>query len=362
MPQKPRVAIVHDWLVGGGAERVVENLHQLYPDAPIYTSYATDEWRMRLDDKVVTGWLQHLGPLRKFIPFLRILWVTRLDLSGYDLVISSTGNGEAKGIHTSRGTTHICYCHAPVHFYWGHYEQYLREPGFGILNPVVRLGLRLLVGPLRRWDLKASQRPDYFIANSSHTAAEVKKFYGRDAVVVHPPVDTRRFKTSNRKRSGFVTAGRLVPQKQVSLIVQACTELELPLTVIGRGPERDTLRSLAGPTVTIRDDVSDEEMPKLLAGADAFIFAAYDDFGITPVEAMAAGTPVIAYHAGGALDYVVPNKTGMFFPAQTVDSLKEALVAFKAADYDHTLVAKHAQSFSTEAFRTNIKTVISEHV
>ncbi len=362
MSKKPRVAIVHDWLVGGGAERVVESLHHLYPEAPIYTSYATDEWRKRLDNKVVTGWLQHLGPLRKFIPFLRILWVTRLDLSSYDLVISSTGNGEAKGIHTSTETVHICYCHAPVHFYWGHYEQYVREPGFGMLNPIVRLGLRALVGPLRRWDLKASRRPDYFIANSSHTAKEVKKFYGRDAVVVHPPVDTTRFRMTETKRSGFVTAGRLVPQKQVNLIVQACTELALPLTVIGRGPELDALRSIAGSSVTIRDDVSDEEMPQLLAAAEAFIFAAYDDFGITPVEAMAAGTPVIAYHAGGALDYVVPGKTGMFFPAQSVESLKEALVAFNATDYDHSLIAKHAQSFSAEAFRTNMKRVIGEYL
>lgn len=362
MAQSPRVAIVHDWLVGGGAERVVEGLHQLYPDAPIFTSYATDEWRRKLDGKVVTGWLQHLGPLRKFIPFLRIIWASRLDLSEYDLVISSTGNGEAKGVKTPDSTTHICYCHAPVHFYWGHYEQYLREPGFGLFNPIARLALKLFVKPLRRWDLKASQRPDCYIANSNHTASEIKKYYDREAYVVHPPVDIDRFKAAERERVGFVTAGRLVPYKRTDLIVQACTELDLPLTVIGRGPELESLRKIAGPTITFRDNVSDEEMPQLLSAAEAFLFAAFEDFGITPVEAMAVGTPVIAYHAGGAQDYVVPGKTGAFFHEQTVDALKEALTAFKPASYDHAQIAKHADTFSREAFLVQMNQIVKEYL
>ncbi|HLZ14558.1 MAG TPA: glycosyltransferase, partial [Candidatus Saccharimonadales bacterium] len=204
-----KIAIVHDWLYGGGAERVVQELHRMYPEAPIYTSYCSDEWREKLDGKVVTGWLQYLGRIRKLIPFLRIWWFTRLDLSGYDLVISSSGNGEAKGVQVPKGTLHICYCHAPTHFYWRHYKQYLKNPGFGVFNPLVRLALRLLIGPLRAWDYKAAQRPDYFIANSTHTRDEIKTFYGRDAEVIQPPIDIARFlHAGTAKRQGFVTASR----------------------------------------------------------------------------------------------------------------------------------------------------------
>src|SRR6266542_3559276 len=194
MARQHKVAIVHDWLIGGGAERVVYALHQMYPEAPIYTSYCSPQWRQRMDGKVVTGFLQHwpFSRLRKFIPFLRIWWFTRLDLSGYDLVISSSG-AEAKGIKVPKGTVHISYCHAPTHYYWSRYDQYLKQPGFGIFDPLARLGLRLFVAPLRRWDFKAAQRPDYLIANSSHIQAEIKKYYKRDAVVIHPPVDIERF-------------------------------------------------------------------------------------------------------------------------------------------------------------------------
>ncbi|HSX31895.1 MAG TPA: glycosyltransferase, partial [Candidatus Saccharimonadales bacterium] len=200
------VAIVHDWLVGGGAERVVQELHKMYPDAPIYTSYATDEWKQRLDGKVVTGYLQHwpFSKLRKYLTVLRIWWFGSLDLSAYDLVISSTGNGEAKGIRVPNGT-HVCYCHSPTHFYWRHYNQYLKNPGFGLFNPLVRVSLRLLVGPLRKWDLRASKRPDYFVANSTHIQKDIQTYYGRDSVVVHPPVDISRFTPAPAKdRKGFI--------------------------------------------------------------------------------------------------------------------------------------------------------------
>lgn len=350
---KPNVAIVHDWLVGGGAEKVVLELHKLYPEAPIYTSYCTPEWRQKLDDKVVTGWLQHLGAVRKFIPPLRILWFTRLDLSSYDLVISSSGNGEAKSVKTPDSTLHISYIHAPTHFYWRHYHQYLNNPGFGLFNPLARFGLRLLVGPLRKWDLQAAKRPDYLIANSTHTQSEIKEFYGRESIVIHPPVDIARFThaASQTPRKGFVTAGRQTPYKRTDLLVAACTELGLPLTVIGRGPEHENLKNIAGPTITFRTDVSDEELPKLLGLAEAFLFAAYEDFGITPVEAMAAGTPVIAYGAGGALDYVVPGRTGEFFAEQTVESLVNSLKTFDSSAYDTQKIQEFAHKFSETSFQ-----------
>lgn len=358
-----RVAIVHDWLVGGGAERVVQALHELFPDAPIYTSYCTPEWRERLDHKVVTGFLQHwpFGALRKYVGVLRIWWFSHLNLSDFDLVISSTGNGEAKGIRVRKGAKHICYCHAPVHFYWRHYEQYLARPGFGMFDPLARIGLRLLVGRLRAWDYAAAQKPDVFIANSSHTQAEIKQFYGRDSVVVHPPVDVERFNVKMpKKRAGFVTASRQVPAKRFDLIVQACTKLNLPLTVIGRGPDHERLVGLAGPNVQFLTGVSDADMGKHFARAEAFLFASFDDFGVVSVEALAAGTPVIAYKAGGALDYVRPNKTGLFFDEQRVSSIAKALQDFPKYRFDHEAIRASAQAFSPETFKANIQKLIDQ--
>jgi glycosyltransferase involved in cell wall biosynthesis len=357
-----KVAIVHDWLVGGGAELVVEQLHKMYPDAPIYTSYCTDEWRKRLDSKVVTGVLQHwpFSVLRKYLPLLRIWWFGKLDLSDYDLVISSSGNGEAKSVKTPDTTTHVCYCHSPTHFYWRHYGQYVKYPGFG---PFASFGLRMLVKPLRRWDKKVAQRPDFFIANSTHIQNDIKKYYGRDSVIIHPPVDTERFaKAKSKKREGFITVGRQVPYKKVGLIVQACSELGLPLTVIGRGPDHANLARQAGPTVTFITDASNQDVEEHMASAEAFIIAAFEDFGITPVEAMAAGTPVMAYKAGGALDYVIPGKTGEFFEHQTPASLKQVLLEFEGKKYNSDEIKKYAKQFNEEAFRDHFKKFILEHV
>lgn len=355
-----KVAIVHDWLVGGGAERVVYELHQMFPDAPIYTSYATDEWRARLDGKVVTGWLQHFGKLRKFLALGRIWWFTHLDFSGYDLVISSSGNGEAFGVRVPEDTTHICYCHSPTHYYWRHYDQYMRRPGFGKLDPLARFGLKLLVGPLRKWDLKASKRPDFFIANSSHIQADIKKYYGRDSEVIFPPIDVSRFNAnvSAKDRDFFVAVGRQVPQKFNDIIVETCTKLNLPLKVIGRGPDHERLTELAGSNVEFLTNASDEEVAENMGHAQAFIFAAHDDFGITPVEAMAAGTPVIAYKAGGALDYVIEGKTGAFFEEQTVESLSHALENFQVQTFDHRAIQTHAQQFSPKVFRQKFQTFL----
>ncbi len=376
--QPLKVALVHDWLVGGGAELVVEQLHKIYPYAPIYTSYCTPEWRERLDNKVVTGYLQHLGKVRKFIPFLRIWWFQSLKLDDYDLVISSSG-AEAKGVilgtrklklgnrrrQKSTKPLHIAYIHAPTHYYWSRYNDYLKNPGFGVFNPLARLGLKLLVSPLRKWDYKASQRPDRLIANSTHTQAEIKKYYNRDSTVIHPPVNTDRFASSkflvpSSQRSGFVITGRQVPYKRIDLAVRACTELDLPLTVVGDGPEHQSLKKLAGPSITFVGAVSNEEVVRYVSSAEAFIFPGLDDFGIAPVEALASGTPVIVYKAGGALDYVIPGKTGEFFTEQTVDSLKTALQSFDSKKYDQTIIKSKAKEFSIEKFTQKTTDIIHD--
>lgn len=360
-----KVAIIHDWFVGGGAERVVYELHKMYPEAPIYTTYCSEEWRQKLASaQIITSYMQHwpLSKLRKFLPPLRAWWFSRLKLDDYDLVISSSG-AEAKGIKVKRPTIHINYCHAPTHYYWSRYDDYMKNPGFGLLDPLARLGLRLLVGPMRRWDLKASKRPNYIIANSSYTKQQIKKYYGRDAVMIHPPVDTTRFKILNKSstsRSGFLTVGRQTLYKRIDLAVAACTQLNLPLIVVGDGPDHNKLVKTAGPTIRFIKNPSDKEIVKYFQSAQAFIFPGLDDFGIVAVEAMAAGMPVIAYKGGGALDYVESGKTGLFFDEQTVTSLSQALKEFRPVDYDIAKIQQVARRFSSKKFRNKLTEFIQE--
>lgn len=414
-----KVVIVHDWLVGGGAERVVLELHRMFPDAPIYTSYCTDEWQEKLDGKVITGYLQKwpFSTLRKFLPLLRQAWFKNLDLTEFDLVISSSGNGEAKfarigeqkrrwlskgsavrganenrkgDVHDStvtaarssqqsnagqsasgvvssadeqdgavRKPVHVCYCHTPPHFYWAKYNEYMKEPGF---KPkwLVRLGLKLFINPLRKRDYAAAQRVDIFIANSSHIQKNIKTFYGKDSVVVHPPVNTDRFAmTGERQRKGFITVGRQVPYKRTEIIIQACNELGLSLKVIGRGPEHGKLQDIAGPTVELLVNVTDDALPEHLAAAEAFLFAAEEDFGVAPVEAMATGTPVIAFKSGGALDYVKEGQTGLFFDEQSAESLQAALTKFSKLQFHAEEVAASAAEYSPDAFQKHVSEVIA---
>lgn len=363
-----KVAIVHDWLYGGGAEKVVEELHHLYPDAPIYTVFATDEWRKKLDGKVITGLLGRwpLSKLYKFTPLFQQWWFRRLDLSGYDVVISSCGNGSARFARARKPAVHISYTHTPTHFYWRKYDEYLLNPSF---RPkwLVRLGLKTLVGQLRKQDYKAAQRVDHFIANSQHIADDIKTFYSRKSVVIHPPVDTGRFAQAQRNKEWkminkgsqgvrLVMWGRHVPYKRFDLAVEACNQLGLGLTIIGEGPDTNRLKALAGPTVEFTGWASAEQMREIIEESSAFIAPMEEDFGIAPVEALAAGLPVIAYKAGGALDYVVEGKTGVFFEEQSVESLVEVLKKFDAGKFDGEYISKFAKdNFDTVVFRKKIE-------
>jgi glycosyltransferase involved in cell wall biosynthesis len=382
--QPPKVAIVCDWLTDiGGAELVLLELHKMFPDAPIYTSqYNPKRIDWFTDAEVRTGWLQAFPSfLKKLLPVLRAWYFSHLNLSEYDLIISSNTGAEAKGIrlrHSGKWKMengksqmqkplHLCYMHAPTHYYWSRYDEYLQNPGWGVFDWLGRLGLKLLIGPMRKWDYKAAQRPDYIIANSTHTQAQIKKYYGRDSTVIFPPVDTDRFsQLPNTKydlpqnRSGFVITGRQTPYKRIDLAVAACTKLSLPLTVIGSGPDHEKLKKMAGPTITFLGHVAQDELPKHLHAAQAFIFPGLDDFGIAPVEALAAGTPVIAYRGGGALDYVIEGKTGMFFDEQTVESLCGALQAFNHRKYFNSDIKLAAKKFSNHNFRQLINKYIKD--
>ena len=384
IPQSPRIAIVCDWLTGiGGAEKVVLEIHKMYPDAPIYTSqYDPIELGWFSGADVRTGWLQKFPTsLKKFMPVLRAWYFSHLNLNEYDVIISVNFGAESKGIKFRSDALHICYCNAPTHYYWSRYDDYIKNPGFGLLNPVARLGLKLLVGPMRKWDYKAAQRPSVMIANSGHIAKEIKKYYGRESTVIHPPVDTKKFlvlsskfseatqnpelRTQNPKsspRSGYVVAGRQTPYKRFDLAIAAATKLFLPLTVLGNGPDHSRLVKLAGPSVKFKKNVSDNDMVKAFQNAKGFIFAGLDDFGITPVEAMAAGTPVIAFKAGGALDYVVDGQTGTFFSEQTVQSLVDALEKFETLTFSEETVVNKAVQFNPENFKVNIRNFVNDEL
>jgi glycosyltransferase involved in cell wall biosynthesis len=362
---KPRVAIVCDWLLGiGGAERVVLELHKMYPDAPIYTSQYDPEkidWFTGAD--IRTTWLQRLPKsLKKFLPVLRAWTFSRLDLSDYDLVLSSSG-AEAKGVKTGPNTVHISYCHSPTHYYWVRPNDYLKNPGFPLgLNWLARLGLKLFLAPLREWDRRAAKGPDVMIANSSYTQANIQRFYRRESIVVFPPVDTSRFNVLGKPplRHGFVIAGRQVPYKRFDLAIEACNELKVPLVVIGNGPEHRRLEKLAERNVTFLTNVNDRDIVNHFQSALGFIFPGMEDFGIVGVEAMAAGTPVIAYNRGGSQDFVIPNKTGVLFERQTAKSLRKALEAALSKTFNYEVIAEHANKFSVSAFSQNMQDVIKQ--
>lgn len=366
-----KVAIVCDWLTGiGGAERVVYELHKMYPEAPIYTSQYDPNGISGFEDADIrTTSLQRLPKrFKKILPALRAWEFGRLDLSEYDLVISSSG-AEAKGVKTGKKTTHICYCHAPTHYYWIRHEEYLAHPGFPRgLNWLARLGLKILVGPLRRWDKHAAKQPNYMLANSTHTQAMIKKFYKRDSEIIHPPVDTDRFKQSGKpaQRHGFVVAGRQVPYKRFDLAIEACDQLGIPLVVIGDGPDHKRLEKLAkklpGRGTTFLTSVSDNDMAEHFQTALGFIMPNMDDFGIVAVEAMSAGTPVIAYNQGGSLDYVAEGKTGLFFDKQDVKSLANTLEIAASKNFNYSAIAEHAQAFSVSRFTESMQKYINERL
>lgn len=353
-----KVAIVYDWLTNmGGAERVLLSAHKAFPDAPIYTSVFDPTGCpafAKLD--VRTTWLQKLPRfLRKrhqLFPVFRAHAFRTLDLSDYDVVISIS-SAEAKAVRAAKpGAKHICYCLTPTRYYWSHYQEYKQSPGFGWLNPLVRLLLPAFVGWMRKLDLQAVKGVDEFIAISSTIAQRIKKYYGRDASILYPPVDMSRFRglDISGPRNGFVALGRQVPYKRIDLAVTACTKLELPLTVFGTGPEHNRLVGMAGRTIKFVVGAPDDVVAKALANAQGFFFPQEEDFGIVQVEALAAGCPVIAYAKGGALDVITQDKTGVFFKHQTVNDVVAAVEHLHTTKFVPKILQNHADTFSEEHF------------
>ena len=356
-----KVALVCDWLLGvGGAEKVVLAVHKMYPSAPIYTSQYNSKLVDWFDDADVrVGWLNKISPkLKKFLPLLRTSYFSRLDLTEYDLVISLSMS-EAKGVKTRPDAVHICYMQGPpTQYYWSMYDDFIKNPGFGKLDWLARIGLKMFVGRQRKIDYQFAQNPNYMIANSNYVANEIKKYYHRDSVTIFPSVETQEFfSSSDEPREGFVIAGRQAPWKRVDLAIKACIKTGDKLTVLGDGPEYDRLVKLASNHENIKiigRYNSATELREHLVSASGFIFPSIEPFGITPVEALATGTPLIALKKGGALDIVDEGQNGIFFENQTVVSLVTALKKFKKMKFDSKLVAKSATKFSETEFKKQL--------
>ncbi len=347
MPRAPKIAIIHDWLTTmGGAEPLVLEIHKLFPTAPIYTSvYDAEKMPAFHGIDVRTTHLQTKLP--KKLRFKHVLWPTfraqafrQLDLSEFDIIISSS-SAEAKAVRkTRKGQVHIAYIHTPIRYYWSHYEEFRKEFSFGALTPLIRPFIPYFVKKMRKLDLESVKDIDIFIANSTITQERIKRYYNKPSTIVYPPVDVARFTPPPKgERSGYIIWGRHVPYKRFDLAIKAANQLGVPLTITGTGSDTERLKGLAGPTVQFVGRVSDEELVRLAQTSKAFLFPNEEDFGIAAAEALAAGTPVIAYKKGGALDIVQEGETGLFFEEQTVDSLVDAIQRFEA------LVAKNPTAF-----------------
>lgn len=363
---KPRVAIVCDWLTNmGGAEPVVLELHKLYPDAPIYTSvFDRDHMPAFAGLDIRTTWMQRVLP--KFVRYKHVLWpVLRayafrsLDLSEYDLIISSA-SAEAKAVRKRPDARHICYCHTPIRYYWSHYDEFRREFDFGPLTWLIRPFIPLFVRWMRRKDLQSVSGVDQFIANSHVTQARIKEYYHRDSVVIFPPVDTAKFAPKpgeHYERDGYIIWGRHVPYKRFDLAIQACNELGAKLTVVGSGPDTERLKKLAGPTITFTGRVSDDELVRLAHSHKAFLFPGEEDFGIAAVEALAAGLAVIAYKKGGALD-IVTRDTGVFFDQQNIQSFVDTLKRYPLTAHHASTSIKAASRFNVTIFAKSLLALV----
>ena len=361
-----KVAIVCDWLTNvGGAEKVLLEMHRLYPEAPIYTSkYSRKGIDWFSDADVRTGWLQIFPVcLRRFLGPLRQRWFSHLNLSEYDLVISVTG-AEAKAVSAPNGV-HICYCHVPTQYYWQMYDEYVANPGFGILNPLVRVCFKALVKPLRAADFKAASKVDYFVTISEYARELIGKYYKREAVVVHPPVEIEDFKPVEKPvENYYIVTSRQVTWKRLDLAVKACLKAGRQLLVIGEGPEHKNLVKMAGGSELIKfvPLAEKKELAEYLAGAKGYLFPSLEPFGIAPVEALATGCPVIAFGKGGALDYVVDGKNGVLFEKQSVNSLIDGILRFEKMKFDRAKVSRSADGFSVARFDDELVEFVNEKI
>ena len=348
-----RIALVHDWLNQvGGAEDVLDALKRQYPTSPVFTSVFDkermpahyQEWDIR------TLWIDRLPAIHRrhqaYLPLYPLAW-NKLEIDGYDVILSNK-SGFCHGLRFPPECLHICYCLTPTRYVW-QLDNYLKGE---VLNASAKLLLQPLVTRLKRWDYAAAQRVSHFIAISTAVQERINRFYGRGSTVIFPPVDTARFEAAPTASVDdyYLIVSRLIPYKRIDLAIQAAGALGFKLKIAGSGRDRERLRALAGKNVEFLGYVPEAELPGLMARCKALILPGLEDFGITPVQAQAAGRPVIAFGGGGALDTVIPGLTGAHFPESTVDSLKEVWRNFDESAYNSQEIRAHARKFDTSAF------------
>lgn len=358
-----KLAIVADWLpTYGGAEHVIAALHALWPEAPIFTTVARREALGPLRDADIRtdSFLQFLFRLTRrhqyLLPWMPLA-IESIDLSAFDVILSSS-HAVAKGIIPSSRSVHVCYCHTPMRYAWEMEEDYLKD--FRIRGPLKAI-VQSELKRLRRWDLSTARRVDSFIANSTETQQRIARIYGRDSVVVPPPVEDRFFSTSLTAQNSQLTAhsyflalGRLVPYKRFDLLIDLANSLRLPLKIGGVGSDSARLKRLAGPTVEFLGFVNDRNLPGLYSHAECLLFPQVEDAGIVPLEAQASGLPVIAYGESGVRDVLMDGHTGLLVEAQTVDAFIAAVTTFKAHVWDRAAIRAHARRFQVSAFKKRI--------
>jgi glycosyltransferase involved in cell wall biosynthesis len=356
-----KVALVHDYLNQyGGAERVLDELHAIWPEAPVYTAiydrqrmpaaYADWDIRPSVLDRIPFARRKHQA-LLFFLPQA----FESFDLDEYDLVVSSS-SGFAHGVLTRPQTLHVCYCHSPPRFLWN-YHHYARCEGLG---RAMRLLVENSLPNLRVWDRVAADRADAWVATSRLVRGQIERYYGKLSTVIPPPVDIGRFTVSGESGSYYLLLMRLVGWKRPDIVIEACTRLGLPLVVAGDGRSLQDLKRLAGPSVRFIGRVNDMQIRALYRDCRALILPAEEDFGITPLEAMASGRPVIAYGRGGVLDTVVPGQTGVFFEAQSADCLGAALHGFDPRDFDPRAIRLHAEQYDSKIFAARLRRHVDE--
>jgi len=358
-----KVAVVHDWLVAyAGAERVLEQILRCYPEADVFSLIDFAEERAFLQGRpVTTSFIQQLPfartRYRGYLPLMPLA-IEQLDVSGYDLVISSS-HAVAKGVLTGPDQLHISYVHTPIRYAWDLQHQYLRESNlqYGLRSVLARM----LLHYIRNWDARTRDGVDHYIANSAFVARRIRKIYGRHASVIHPPVDVEAFVPGGAREDYYVTVSRLVPYKRVPLIAEAFAKMpDRKLIIVGTGPELDKVRKAAGPNVQVVGHLPFEAMRRTMQQARAFLFAAEEDFGISVVEAQACGTPVIAYGRGGALETVRDEKsampTGLFFAEQSVPAIIDAVERFERQPelFRPEYCRLNAEQFSADQFRESL--------
>lgn len=356
----PRVAIVHYWLLNmRGGERVVERLLKLFPGADLFT-HVYDPRRMSdtiRQARVTTSAISRLPMAKRFyqyyLPFMPMA-LEGLDLSDYDLVISSE-SGPAKGVITRPDSLHICYCHSPMRYIWDHYHQYKKEA-----NPITKLLMPFIYHGLRKWDVTSSLRVDRIAANSRFIQQRVKKFWQRDSEIIHPPVDTSLFTPSVETDEYYLWVGQMVPYKRPDLAVEAFNRSGRPLVMVGEGSMLKKLRAASKPNITFVERLDFNALRRLYARCKALVMTAEEDFGITPVEAMASGRPVIAFGRGGVLDSVVPERTGMFFGRQDAEALIDAVEYFEIflPHFDPRDAIGQAKRFKPSVFDEKIMSLV----